>query len=69
MIRIWNTIPEAKLLLQSHDGLLFEIPTKLLDGTMRGRIYDCLKLEIEINKRKVILPFDVKFGYNYEEVS
>ncbi len=68
MLNIWHNIPESILLLQSHDGLLFELPSNDIDK-FKDKINKSLNIEIDLNNYKVKLPFDIHQGSNYEEVS
>ena len=68
MIRVQDRIQEselqARMLLQVHDELVFEVPSDEVDG-LRDLVYDEMPRAIELN---VPLSVDVKTGYNWGDM-
>ena len=68
MIRVQDRIQEsslrARMLLQVHDELVFEVPADEVDG-LRDLVYDEMPRALELN---VPLSVDVKTGYNWGDM-
>ncbi len=71
-LRIRSRIPGIKIVMESHDALLFSIPvSRLLEWT------PIIKQEMErpinfsncsLRRRELIIPCDIETGYNYKDL-
>lgn len=72
-IRIKARIPSIKIIMESHDALLFSIPIE-----KQHEYIPIIKEEMErpidfsgcsIPRRPLVIPCDIETGYNYEKLS
>ncbi len=72
-IRIVQRLPEIKVIMEAHDGLLFGVPI-----VKQMEWIPIIKEEMErpidftncsIPRRKLSIPCDIEVGYNYESLS
>lgn len=72
-IRIKKQFPIAKIILEAHDALLFELPESELDN-----FAPIVKTEMErpirfdscsLPRRQLIIPCEIEIGYNYHDLS
>jgi len=72
-LRIWKRIPTIKIVMESHDALLFTIPE-----INSNEWIPIIKEEMErpirfsncsIPRRDLIIPCEIEIGYNYKDLS
>jgi DNA polymerase I-like protein with 3'-5' exonuclease and polymerase domains len=65
MYRLWKDYPEAKLLLQVHDAIYFEVSEKRDPREVRDKALKLIEITQDINGRKFIIPGECKYGKNW----
>lgn len=70
LVELWRRRGEVEgldILLQVHDSILIQVPKEALQ---KGKelIKACLTRPIEINGKVLIIPVDLKFGENWEDL-
>lgn len=72
-MRILKRIPGIKIIIESHDSLLFSVPEKYLDEMipiMREEMERPIRFEnCSIPRRDLIIPSDVEIGYDYKDLN
>lgn len=61
---LWREMPEAQLLIQVHDSILFQVPLHNHAAHV-NRALELLKFEREIAGRKFSVPLEAKVGFNW----
>lgn len=72
-LRLKNRIPNLRIILESHDSLLFMVREKEVDD-----LAPIIKEEFErpinfencsLSRRSLVIPCEIEIGYNYQELS
>jgi len=69
LINIYNNVPEAKLKIQVHDSVVFQLDKELLNQTMIDRLSECMLQEMTINGITFTIPIDIEIGPNWLDLT
>ena len=61
MMRLWEQVPEAHMLIQVHDSLIFEVP----DDVNLSRTYEAIREIMEGFSFNPKMQIDAKVGYRW----
>ncbi len=64
MYRTWRDLRTAYLLSQLHDAILVQFKEEDEDEVIAG-LQKCLTIPIEINGRTMVIPVEIKVGWNW----
>lgn len=64
LLRIWQTLPSAQLLAQTHDSVSFQCPIHLVDEIVPQALA-CMEIPTTNGKRTMIVPGEAKVGFNW----
>jgi DNA polymerase-1 len=68
ILNLWRNMPEAQLLMQVHDSVLFQLPFRQLE-TLLPRAMELLRFAIELKGgRKFAVPLEAQVGWNWGKV-
>ena len=72
-IRIKKLVPEAKIILEAHDALLFSVRVDILDEFIKIAKKEMERpinfLNCSLPRRFLKIPCDVEVGYNYKDLN
>ena len=63
MKALWNKVPEARILLQHHDSIIFTAPPDVMRYALEDVILPALKVPITIHGRTFVIPAEPTVGW------
>ena len=67
--RVWRYMPEVQLLAQTYDSITFQFDESADTDTVVGRALELIKVELEHQGRKYVVPGEAKLGWNWSPAS
>ena len=65
LLNLWRNMPEAELLMQVHDSILFQVPLRQLDRLL-PKAMELLKYPYELKGgREFYVPLEAQVGWNW----